>query len=184
MGAGEVEPVAYFVQTEWIGKRLAVAPRDCGVIGLKGLVQNPCADEDAEDTVVIGNADENCEDHDVNQALEELAVVHGADAGDDAQNRGCYRIGRTCGRRDKRLLIGLPGYGAGLAENLPPGGIANAVGAERFAAILAVRCCSDILVIYAVHTVLLSRAVPAEPPRAKAELPLKWMPDSNAASAV
>jgi hypothetical protein len=154
------------------------------VIGLEGLVQNPCADEDAEDAVVIGDADEHCEDDDVNQALEELAVVHGADPGDDTQNRGCYRAGCACGRRDKRLLIALPRYGARFAENLPSGCIANAVGAERFAAILAIRRCSDILVIYAVHTVLLSRAVLAEPPRAKAELPLKWLPGSNAESAV
>ena len=38
------------------------------------------------------------EDHHVDQALEELAVVHGADAGDEAQHGGGRRVGPPVGR--------------------------------------------------------------------------------------
>ena len=165
-----IQPVAYFIQTERIGKRLSIAPRNRGVIGLEGLVKNPCGNKDAEDAVVVGDADQYREDYDVEQTLEELAVVHGADAGDKSQDCGCHWVGRAHRRRDKRLLKALPGDGAGFAQNLPSGRVANAVGAERFSAVLAKRSCSDILVIYAVHAVLLSRRVLVEPFRAKAEL--------------
>ena len=59
--------------------------------------------------VVIGDADQHREDHHVDQALEELAVVHGAHAGNEAQTAAAARVGRAGGSRDKRLLIALPG---------------------------------------------------------------------------
>ena len=50
------------------------------------------------------------EDHHVNQALEELAVVHGAYAGNQSQHRGGHRVRAARRRRDKRLLQVLPGH--------------------------------------------------------------------------
>ena len=64
---------------------------------------------------------------------------------------------------------GLPGHGAGLADNLAAGSLTNAAGAERLSAVLAICRGSYAGVIYAVHDLFLSglfpsRALIAEPP--------------------
>ena len=52
------------------------------------LVADPAGDEEAEDTVFVGERDENSEDDEVNNALGVLAVVHGSDAGNEAEQGG------------------------------------------------------------------------------------------------
>jgi hypothetical protein len=101
---------------------------------------------------------------DMDEAFEELAVIHGAHAGDDAEHSRCGWVGPTGGMRDEGLLIGLPGGEAGFAENLTSGGGADAAGAEGLAAVLAEGGGADTTVIYAVHFVLLSRTSNTEPP--------------------
>jgi len=160
----QVQPVAHVVQSQRIGHRQSVAQGFGGVEGLKRLVENPCGNEDAEDPRDVGHADQHGEDHHVDESLEKLPVVHGADAGNQTEH-GC-RSGVRCARRDgdKGLLIGLPGGEAGLAEHLAPGGSSHAVGAEGLAAGLTKGGCGYTSVVYAVHFVLLSRTSNAEPP--------------------
>ena len=100
----------------------------------------------------------------MDKTLKELAVVHGAHTGYQSQHRRGRRIGAAGGRRNKGLLIALPCQPARLTEKLPSGRIAHAAGAERFAAALAIGGCAFTNVIYAVHTVLLSRIAFTEPP--------------------
>src|SRR4029079_12566172 len=97
--------------------------------------------------------DDHHKDHDVNQAFEVLRVVHRADAWNDSQHSRYGRI-RTARLRHKWLLHALPGHETRLTQNLPVAGVANTRCAERFPAILAIRCCCHSLMIYAVHTVL------------------------------
>ena len=84
----KVEPVAYFVEAERIGQRLAVAKRSSRVVGLKRLVENPSADEDSKDSVILRDAYQHREDDYMDESFEELAVIHRANAGDKAQNGG------------------------------------------------------------------------------------------------
>ncbi len=119
----QVEPVAHIVQSERIGHRLAIAQSLGGVEGLERLVDDPGGDEDAEDPRNVAHADQHGEDHDMDQPFEELAVVHGADAGDEAENPGSAAagLGRAGGDGGKGLLIGLPGAETWLAEDLSTG---------------------------------------------------------------
>ena len=162
--AAEVQPVAHFVQTERIGQRVAVTQCSCRVVGLKGLVENPCADEDSEDPVILRNAYQHGEDDHVDEALEELAVVHCAHARNEAEDGGGRGVGRTRNSRNKRLLIGLPCVHAWFAENLSSRRGADARAAKRLAAVLAKGSGSHTTVIYAVHVVLLSRTSLSELP--------------------
>jgi len=160
----EIEPITHLIEAQGIRWGLAVAERPGGMEGLKRLVEDPGGNKEAEDSVVFRDADQHGKYHDVDQALEELSVVHGADAGDEAENgsRRGVRTLRVCG--DERLLQSLPGSPAGLAENLPASRGTYAVGAERLSAVLAKGGCGNTAVIYAVHIVLLSRRAIAEPP--------------------
>ena len=169
----QVEPVAHLVQAQRIGQRRPVAPRDCRVVGLKRLVKDPRGNEEAEDPVVIGKIHQHREDHYVDQPFEKLAVVHGAHAGYQSQHRGCRGIRPARRRRYERLLHALPCHRARFAQHLPSRRTADARCAERLAAVLAVGRCIDSTVIYAVHTVLLSRIAKAEPPPAKSGLPFE-----------
>src|ERR1035437_1848093 len=159
----QVQPVTHFVQAQRVRQRLPIAPRLGRVEGLERLVENPGRNEEAEDPVMIGDADQHSEDHHMDKPLEELAVVHGAHARNQAQYRGCCRVGRSRRWRRTRLLIGLPRCRTGFAEKLPSRHVANAILAERVSARLTKGGCCRTAVIYAVHTVLPSSAVPVLP---------------------
>jgi len=160
----EIEPVPHFIKPQGVWWGLAVAQSPGSVEGLKRLVEDPCGNEKAKNAVVLRDADQHGEDHDVDQALEELSVVHGADAGDEAENGSSGGVRTLRVRGDKGLLKSLPGSPARLAENLPSSRCTYAGGAERLSAVLAKGGCGYTAVIYAVHIVLLSRRAIAEPP--------------------
>ena len=71
-----------------MGERRAVASGARSVVGLDDLVADPAGDEETEEAVLVGEADENREDDQVHDTLGVLAVVHGADAGDEAEQSG------------------------------------------------------------------------------------------------
>src|ERR1019366_7346941 len=160
----EVQPVAYFVQAKRIGQRLPIPKSPGRVVSLKGLIEDPRADEDSEDPVVLRNAYQYGEDDHMDEALEELAVVHCAHARDQAQDGGGRGVRRPGNSRNKRLLIGLPCVHARLAENLSSCRGAYARAAEGLAAVLAKGCSGHTTVVYAVHFVLLSRTSISELP--------------------
>jgi hypothetical protein len=85
----EIQPVAHLIQSQGIGRRLAFAQSLGGVECLKRLVEAPGADEDAEDPVVLRDAYQHGKDDNMDESLEELPVVHGADSRYESQYRGC-----------------------------------------------------------------------------------------------
>ena len=104
----EAETFAEIVEAEGIGERGAVAAGAGGVVGLDDLIADPAGDEEAEDAVLVGEADEDGEDDEVDDAFGVLAVVHGADAGDEAEQGGEAGVGfagsvRAAGWRRRRL---------------------------------------------------------------------------------
>jgi hypothetical protein len=68
------------------------------VVCLDDLIADPAGDEEAKDAVLICQADEDGEDNEVDDALGILAVIHGADAGDEAEEGGEARVGFARGR--------------------------------------------------------------------------------------
>ena len=89
----ETETLAEVVQAEGIGKRGAVAACACSVMGFDDLVDDPSCDEEPEDAVFVGERDEDGEDDEVDDAFGVLAVVHGADAGDETEQGSQAGVG-------------------------------------------------------------------------------------------
>ncbi len=85
---------------------------------LDDLIADPASDEEAEDAVLVGERDEDGEDDEVDDALGILAVVHSADAGNEAEEGGQAGVGTRwglpTGRRACSPLPGCVGGGAGL----------------------------------------------------------------------
>ena len=81
------------IKPQRIGERFSVAARSGGVIGIEDLINDPRRDENAEDANNVRHANQECEDDYMDESLEELPVVHCADAGDEAQDGGDYRVG-------------------------------------------------------------------------------------------
>jgi hypothetical protein len=63
------------------------------VVRFDDLIADPTGDEEAEDAVFVGEANEDGEDDQVHDAFGILAVVHGADAGDQTEQSGEARVG-------------------------------------------------------------------------------------------
>jgi hypothetical protein len=87
-GFSEAKTFAEIVQAKRIRERSAIATGFRSVVALDHLVAHPAGDEESEDAVLVCEADKNREDYQVHNTLGVLAVVHGADAGDEAQQRG------------------------------------------------------------------------------------------------
>jgi hypothetical protein len=141
------------------------------VVGFENLIDDPAGDEDAEDAVFVGQADEDGEDDEMDDALGVLAVVHGSDARDDAEECGEAGIGlSSVDRRDSGAIGGIGisvatgsgcvwgGAGSGqlggearFAEDCGSNR-AGALLAERFAAVLAKGSSFAIRMVCAVHT--------------------------------
>ena len=66
-------------------------------MSLDDLIADPAGDEEAEDAVFVGELDEDGEDDEVDDAFGVLAVVHGADAGDEAEQGGEAGVGSAGG---------------------------------------------------------------------------------------
>ena len=92
-GSAEAETLAEVVEAEGIGQGGAVAAGLGGVVGLDDLIADPAGDEEAEDAVLVGEGDEDGEDDEMNDSLGVLAVVHGSDAGDEAEQGGETGVG-------------------------------------------------------------------------------------------
>ncbi len=170
-GFAEAEALAEIVEAEGVGQGGAVATGAGGVVGLDDLVEDPAGDEEAEDAVFVGQRDEDREDDQVNDALGVLAVVHRADAGDEAEQGGEAGVG-FAGRRviayaiDIRASREAAGIGtgasgrcacsgefggeAGFAEDCSADD-AGALLAERLAAVLAEGSTFTIWMVGAVH---------------------------------
>ena len=71
-----------------------------GVVGFENLIDDPTCDEDAEDAMLVSQCNENGEDDEMDDSLGILAVIHRADAGDDAQKRSKNRV-RFSGQRSR-----------------------------------------------------------------------------------
>ena len=87
-GSSEAETLAKIVQAKRIWERSAISTSFRSVVGLDHLIAHPAGDEESEDAVLVGETDKNREDYQVHNTLGVLAVVHSADAGDEAQQRG------------------------------------------------------------------------------------------------
>ena len=87
-GFSEAKTLAEIVQAKRIREGSAIATGFSSVVGLYHLVAHPAGDEESEDAVLVGETDKNREDYQVHNTLGVLAVVHGADAGDEAQQCG------------------------------------------------------------------------------------------------
>jgi hypothetical protein len=134
------------------------------VVGFDDLIEDPAGDEEAKDTVFSGETDQNGKDDQVDDPLGVLAVVHGADAGNEAQKggeAGVWLVGwwwrwrdgafSRDGATDRIAGSGQFGEQAGLAED----GRANSAGAllaQRLAAVLAKGSSFTIRMVCAVHT--------------------------------
>ena len=150
------KPTAQLVQSERVGQRIAVAPCPRRVIRVEHLVEDPPHHEDAEDAKDVRRAHQHREDRQVHQALDELAVVHRAHAGNHAQHGRQPGTRPSGGRRHIRPLRALPRHPARLAENLSARSFAHARLAQCLAAALAVRRRVCTAMVYAIHGVLLS----------------------------
>jgi len=139
------------------------------------LVEDPAGNEQTEDAVLVGEADEDSEDDEMHDALGILPVVHGSDAGDESEERGEAWVrfpgdgrwrdgtggdvrGISAGggsgvgvTRRGRSGSGQSGDQAGFAEDSRANG-AGALLAERFAAVLAKGSTFTIRMVCAVHT--------------------------------
>jgi hypothetical protein len=133
---------------------------------LERLVQNPGTDEDSKDRIVVGDRNQDSENDNVDQSFEELAVVHGADAGNKAQYRRSGWI-RTARRYVKgwnltrwnlagRNAGGPCGRKTGVAVLFTARRRAYTVRAEGLAAVLAIGLSIGSGMIYAMHEVLRS----------------------------
>ncbi len=109
----EAEALAEVVETEWVRERSAVAAGTSGVVRLDDLIEDPTGDEEAKDTVFVGEADEDGEDDEMDDAFGVLAVVHGADAGDEAEQSGEAGVGFA---RERRRWRRRDGTGDGVVE--------------------------------------------------------------------
>ncbi len=165
----QVQPVAHLVQPKGIGRRLAIAQRLGGVVGLKGLVEDPGGDENAKDGVnglwnslVIETS--TAKTTTWTKPLTNWPLYMAPTPGISPSTAADEGLGPLCRRRNEGLLIALPGRQARLAEKLTSGRVAHATGAERLAAALAIGRRVDTTVIYAIHTVLLSHVSLGEPP--------------------
>ena len=87
-GFSEAKTLAEIVQAKRIWERSAIATSFSSVVGLDHLVAHPAGYEESEDAVLVREADKNREHYQMHNTLGVLAVVHGADAGDEAQQRG------------------------------------------------------------------------------------------------
>jgi hypothetical protein len=58
------------------------------MVSLDDLIADPAGDEETEDSIFIGEGDEEREDNEVHDTFGVLAVVHGADARNDAEQGG------------------------------------------------------------------------------------------------
>jgi hypothetical protein len=97
--SAEAEAFAEVVEAKGVGERCAVTAGFRGVVRLDDLVADPAGDEEAEDAVLVGERDEDSEDDEVDDAFGILAVVHGADAGDEAEQGGEAGVWLSGGRR-------------------------------------------------------------------------------------
>jgi hypothetical protein len=151
------------VDAEGIGQGHAVAAGARGVVRVDDHVDDPAEDEEMEDN--MGGRDEYGEDDEMEDALGVLLVVHGANAGDEAEERGQAGVGLGGAVRLRRRITGgagvsiAGGWGgggdasgeAGLAED---GGadVADAFSAEGLAAVLAEGDALTVGMVGAVHT--------------------------------
>ncbi len=85
------QDVADVVQAEGVGKRGSGEAGAGSVIGVDSLVDDPAEGEELEDAADAG---EDGEDDEVNDAFGILAVVHGADAGNEAEQGGKRGVGQ------------------------------------------------------------------------------------------
>jgi hypothetical protein len=146
------------------------------VVRLDDLIADPAGDEEAEDAVLVGEGYEDGEDDEVDDAFGVLAVVHGADAGDKAEQGGeagvglsgdrrrrdgaggsvvyvgvgCWVSVRAAGRR-RRAGSGESGGEAGFAEDSSADDTGTFL-ADWLAAVLAKRSMFTIWMVGAVHT--------------------------------
>ncbi len=95
------QPLRDVIQPERIGQRQPVAAGHRRLVGVEDLVNHPGGHQDAEDPgCMIAQADQHGEDHDMRNRLGILPVVHGAHAGNDAQQaakHGMWRAGKDRG---------------------------------------------------------------------------------------
>ena len=75
------------------------------MVRLKRLVEDPCRDKDAKDAILVRERDENSEDNQVYDTFGVLAVVHGAHAGNEAEQEGDARVGRSGRRRNAAYVV-------------------------------------------------------------------------------
>ena len=172
-GFAEAEAFAEIIEAEGVGEGGAIAAGVGGVVGLDDLIADPAGDEEAEDAVFVGERDEDGEDDEVDDAFGVLAVVHGADAGDEAEQggeagvrfSGCRVVANAvdigAGREaagSRRLApvgrcacSGESGGEAGFAEDSSADD-AGTLLADWFAAVLAKRSMFTIWMVGAVHT--------------------------------
>ena len=87
-GFSEAKTLAKIVQAKRIWERSAIATSFRSVVGLDHLIAHPAGDEEPEDAVLVCETNENREDYQVYNTLGVLTIVHGADAGDEAQQCG------------------------------------------------------------------------------------------------
>ena len=84
----EAEALSNIVQTERIGNLEPIALGTRGLVGIENHVEDPAGDKHAEDFIhVVCKGCKHSEDDDVRNPLRELAVVHGAYAGNEAEQR-------------------------------------------------------------------------------------------------
>jgi hypothetical protein len=82
------ELATQIIQPERIGKGQSIPASFSRLMGVEDLVKDPGRNEQSEDAVLIGQADQNRKDQDVNQCLHKLAVIHGTHTRDEPQEGG------------------------------------------------------------------------------------------------
>ncbi len=129
-GSAEAETFAEIIQAKGVGKGGAIAASLGGMVSLDDLIEHPAGDEEAEDTIVVGEAYEDGEDDEMDDALGILAVIHGADAGDEAEEGGEAGVGLTVvERRDGGA--GAIGSGVGVGVTTGRGCVRGGTGSGQ-----------------------------------------------------
>src|SRR5262249_47071196 len=70
------QPLPQLIQAKWIGQWQSFPAGLRRLVRVEDLIKNPGSDKNPEQSVLIRNADQHHKDQDMDQRLDELAVVH------------------------------------------------------------------------------------------------------------
>ena len=91
----DAQPLRDVIQSKRIRQRQSVSAGHRRLVGVEDLVEAPRRPPGCRRPHVVAQAGQHGEDHDVRDRLGVLPVVHGADAGDNAQQAGQHGMRRA-----------------------------------------------------------------------------------------